>query len=84
VLWKKSLTTKTFLALVDVKHNDTLSSCPGTKIKKSHQNPRLRNILPFSQGHALKWVVQLKDIKGKEIFLGRGSTLLLCKKLIVL
>ena len=43
---------------------------------------RLRDILPYSQAHALKHTVQLKVIKGKKILLGKGSTLLLCKKLI--
>ena len=43
---------------------------------------RLRDILLLSQGHALKRVMQLKVIKGKKIFLGKGSILLLCQKLI--
>ena len=53
---------------------------PGQKWK--NRTARLRDILPFTKAHALKRVVQLKVIKGKKIFLGRGSTLLLCKKFI--
>ena len=45
--------------------------------KWKNRTARLRDILPFSQGHALKRVVQLKVIKGKKIFLGKESILLL-------
>ena len=34
--------------------------------KWMNRTARLRDILPFSQGHALKCVVQLKVIKGKK------------------
>ena len=46
--------------------------------KWKNRSARLRDILPFSQGHALKCVVQLKVIKEKKIFLGKGAILLLC------
>ena len=44
--------------------------------KSKNPTARLRDILTFTQGHALKHVVQLKVIKGKKIFLGRGSIFL--------
>ena len=34
--------------------------------KWKNRTARLHDILPFSQGHALKHVVQLKGIKGKK------------------
>ena len=50
--------------------------------KWKNPSAKLRDILTFTQGHALKHVVQLKVVKGKKIFLGRRSILLLWKKLI--
>ena len=41
--------------------------------KWKNRTARLRDILPFSQGHALKHVMQLKVIKEKKSFWGEDQ-----------
>ena len=54
---------------------------PAQKIKIPRQDYQKNP--PEGIGHTLKRAVQLKDIKGKKIFLDRQTTLLLCKKIIL-
>ena len=82
VLLKELMTKKTLLVIFDAFFSTKTSYQVVLRQKWKNPTAMLRDILSFSQAHALKCVMQLKVIKGKEIFLGRGSILLLCKKLI--
>ena len=71
MLPKKLLTKKTLPVIIDAFFNTMTPYQVVLGHKGKKRTARLRDILPFSQGHALKRAMQLKVIKEKKILLER-------------